>query len=281
MLITASELYAHRHDPSWVAFDCRHDLADHTHGARAYAAGHIPGAHFAAIETDLSGAKTGVNGRHPLPAPAAFAEFLARAGVTPESTIVAYDDAGGAYAARLWWLARWIGHARVGVLDGGLAAWLGEKRPIAAEVPPVRASAAPYPKRADAMPVVSVDDVQAGLPAGRPLLLDARAGGRFRGETEPIDRAAGHVPGAKNRFYKTNLQADLRFRAPAELRAEFLALLGGRAPQELAHYCGSGVTACVNLFAMELAGLAGSQLYAGSWSEWSADPRRPVATGPE
>ena len=211
----------------------------------------------------------------------AFHALSAQASVFHSGFVQSLKSAGGAYAARLWWLARWIGHARVGVLDGGLAAWLGEKRPIAAEVPPVRASAAPYPKRADAMPVVSVDDVQAGLPAGRPLLLDARAGGRFRGETEPIDRAAGHVPGAKNRFYKTNLQADLRFRAPAELRAEFLALLGGRAPQELAHYCGSGVTACVNLFAMELAGLAGSQLYAGSWSEWSADPRRPVATGPE
>jgi thiosulfate/3-mercaptopyruvate sulfurtransferase len=279
MLISARELHTHLHDPAWVIFDCRHDLVDHSRGARVYAERHIPGARFAAIETDLSGRKTGVNGRHPLPEPAAFAEFLARSGVTPDSTIVAYDDSGGAYAIRLWWLARWIGHACVVVLDGGLPAWLTQKFPTDCAVSPPAAEAAAYPISPSGMPVVQADEVLESLSTQRFVLLDARAGERFRGETEPMDSVVGHIPGARNRFHKTNLNADLTFRPPEELRAEFLALLAGRPPSELVHYCGSGVTAGVNLFAMELAGLMGSQLYAGSWSEWASDPQRPVATG--
>lgn len=279
MLISAPELHARLGDPTLVVFDCRHDLADHARGARVYAEGHIPGAHFAAVETDLSGRKTGTNGRHPLPAPTDLAAFLARHGVTPSTTLVACCDSGSSYAVRLWWLARWIGHKRVAVLDGGLPAWLARNFPLTCDVP-APAPAAPYPARPGAMPVTTAGEIAASLAGGGRLLLDARAPERYRGEQEPIDPVAGRIPGALNRFHKTNLTSDQIFRPPEELRREFLALLGDRRPTELAHYCGSGITGTVNLFAMELAGLPGSPLYAGSWSEWIADPARAVARGP-
>jgi thiosulfate/3-mercaptopyruvate sulfurtransferase len=266
MLITPRELYRHLHEPTWVIFDCRHDLVDHARGARVYAEAHIPSAHFAGVETDLSGPKNGTNGRHPLPEPAAFGAFLIRAGVSPATTIVAYDDSGGAYATRLWWLCRWLGHRHVLVLDGGLPAWFAEGYPMTQKASASALHAAPYPVRSGAMPVVKVEEVVANLSARRLLLLDARA-----------NRVAGHIPGARNRFHKTNLRPDGTFRPPDELHREFLALLEGRPATELVHYCGSGVTACVNLFAMELAALTGSQLYPGSWSEWSSDAHRPVA----
>jgi thiosulfate/3-mercaptopyruvate sulfurtransferase len=278
MLITPRELYPHLHESMWVVFDCRHDLVDHSRGARAYAEGHIPSARFAGIETDLSGRKEGTNGRHPLPDPAEFGAFLGRAGVASGTTIVGYDDSGGAYATRLWWLARWIGHAQVLVLDGGLPAWLAEGLPTTRDAPAPVPGAAPYPVRPGAMGVLTVDEVVASLRTQEFLLLDARAGERFRGEVEPVDRVAGHIPGARNRFHKANLRANSTFRSPEELRQDFLPFVAAHSPSELVHYCGSGVTACLNLFAMELAGLPGSRLYAGSWSEWSSDPRLPVAT---
>ncbi len=279
MLISPAELASHLHDPSWVIFDCRHDLMDHTRGARLYAEGHIPNAHFASVETALAGAKNGRNGRHPLPAPEAFAEFLRAHGVTPASTLVAYDDAGGLYAARLWWMARWIGLKHVQLLDGGLPRWLAEGRALTTGISPATPASAPLPVNIDAAGVLSVDDVQARLGQSHCAILDARAAERYRGETETIDPVAGHIPGALNRFYKANLNADLTFRPAAELRREFETLLAGRAPADVAHSCGSGITACANLFAMEYAGLPGSKLYAGSWSEWVADRARPVATG--
>lgn len=279
MLLRAAELLPHLADPGWVVFDCRHDLMDHARGARLYRAGHIPGAHFTAVETDLSGAKTGTNGRHPLPAPEAFAEFLRRHGVTPASHIVAYDDVGGAYAARLWWLARWISLRHVALLDGGLPRWLADGLPVSQEVPVPTSAAAPLPARPAAAGVLTSADVLARISDATCALIDARAPERYRGETEPIDPIAGHIPGALNRFHKTNLNADLTFRPAAELRREFAALIGDRRPENIAHHCGSGVTGCLNLFAMEYAGLAGSKLYAGSWSEWIADPARPVARG--
>ncbi len=278
MLIDSPRLNAHLRDANWVLFDCRHDLADHGRGARVYAESHIAGAHFASVETALAGAKTGQNGRHPLPEPEAFAAFLNRHGVTPTTQIVAYDDVGGQYAARLWWLARWIGHARVAVLDGGWQNWTAAGYPVDAVVPnpPGGGSVVARP---EGSLLRSATELRANLAQRRWLVLDARSPERYRGEAEPIDRVAGRIPGAANRFFKDNLQADTRFRPAAELRAEFERLLAGRAPAEIVHQCGSGITACANLLAMEHAGLTGSKLYAGSWSEWIADPSRPVATG--
>lgn len=268
----------HLKDPDWVVFDCRHDLADHGKGGRLYAAGHVPGAHFAAVETMLSGVKTGSNGRHPLPSPQDFAAFLARHGVTPGRQIVAYDDVGGMYAARLWWLARWVGLGRVALLDGGWPKWTAEARMVAADASrPV--PAAPISIRLNERSVWSADEVSRHLTDPDFLLIDARAGERYRGEVEPMDPVAGHIPGAVHRFYRANLNADLTLRPAVELRREFMDLIGERSPGQVGHQCGSGITACANLFAMEYAGLGDSKLYAGSWSEWVSDPSRPVATG--
>jgi thiosulfate/3-mercaptopyruvate sulfurtransferase len=230
------------------------------------------------VETELSGRKTGTNGRHPLPRPEDFAAFLNRHGATAETTIVAYDDVGGQYAARLWWLARWIGLTRVGVLDGGWPKWIASGFPVTTALPPAR-STGTVTARPGAMPVVTAEEVATAIAAHAGLVLDARAPERFRGETEPIDPVAGRIPSAQNRFFKLNLQLDLTMRAPAELRREFASLLGDAKPADVMHQCGSGVTACVNLLAMEHAGLTGSRLYPGSWSEWIADPARPIARG--
>lgn len=280
MLIRAADLASHLADPAWIVFDCRHDLLDHARGARLYAEGHLPGAHFAPVETALSGAKTGRNGRHPLPEPAAFADFLRRHGVTASSRIVAYDDAGGLYAARLWWMARWIGLTDVALLDGGLPKWVAEGRPLSRDIPAARPAPEPLPLRVNAQAVLSASEVLGRLNDPAAALIDARAAERYRGDTETIDPVAGHIPGALNRFYKANLEADLTFRPADALRRDFETLLAGRAPAAIGHSCGSGITACANLFAMEYAGLRGSRLYAGSWSEWIADPARPIACGP-
>jgi len=278
MLIDSAQLAEKLQRSDWVVFDCRHDLADHERGERLYREGHIPGAHFAPVETALSGGKTGKNGRHPLPAPADFAAFLSQHGVTAQSTIVAYDDVGGLYAARLWWLARWIGHAHVKLLDGGWPRWITEGRAVTTDVP-VLVPAAPLPVLQDASGVWSVEQVFGQLGDDSCALIDARAGERYRGEVEPMDPVAGHIPGARNRFYKVNLNADLTFRPAAELARELSELIGTCAPERVGHSCGSGITACANIFAMEYAGLRGSKLYAGSWSEWVAAPSRPVAKG--
>lgn len=278
MLISTGDLRRHYDQPGWVVFDCRHDLMDHGRGARLYAEGHIPGAFFAPVETALSGTKTGTNGRHPLPMPQDFADFLNRHGVTPDTRIVAYDEVGGQYAARLWWLARWIGLTNVAVLDGGWPKWLAERQPVSTAIP-----ATPSPGKVSARPdltmVRTADEVGEGLERESWLVVDARAAERFRGENEPIDPVAGRIPGAVNRFFKLNLNPDLTLRPALELRTEFGVLLGSRRPHEVVHQCGSGVTACANLLAMEHAGLPGSTLFAGSWSEWIADPARPVARG--
>jgi thiosulfate/3-mercaptopyruvate sulfurtransferase len=274
MLVSAAALAEHLDDPTWVVFDCRHDLGDHARGARLYAEGHIPGAYFAAVETDLSGRKTGTNGRHPLPLPAAFMDFLARHGVSDSSTIVAYDDAGGLYAARLWWMCRWIGLNQVALLDGGLTKWIEEGRPTTKAVP--AAERGSLEGHDDPSLIWTAGDVLRHLQDAEFALIDARAAERFRGEVEPIDPFAGHIPGALNRFYKANLNANFTFRPASELSSEFRALIGDRRPENIVHQCGSGITACANLFAMEYAGLTGSKLYSGSWSEWLADPERPT-----
>jgi len=277
MLVTTEKLSAHLSDPSWVIFDCRHDLTDHAKGEKLYREGHIPGAFFAPVETALSGRKNGKNGRHPLPEPDAFASFLAAHGVSPTSTIVAYDDAGGLYAARLWWMARWIGVDSVALLDGGINRWIAEGRKLTTDLPTAQSANLPAKPRTNL--VWDATTVLRNLTNPATITLDARTAERYRGEVEPIDPVAGHIPGALNRFYKNNLNPDLTFRPAAELKREFAALLQNRAPENVAHFCGSGVTACANLFAMEYAGLPGSKLYAGSWSEWVSDPNRPVERG--
>ena len=258
-----------------VVIDCSFDLADVGAGERAFAAGHLPGAVYANLDHDLAGAKTGLNGRHPLPARADWAATLARLGVTPARAVVVYDAQGGMYAARAWWMLLWAGHRAVSVLDGGLGAWKAAGGAVeSGAVAPVSALAA-YPPGESLVASVDADALQRSL--GRVTLLDARAGERYRGEVEPLDKRAGHIPGARSRFFKDNLDAQGRFKPAAELRADFAAF--GAAPSQVVHQCGSGVTACHNLLAMEAAGLPGSALYPGSWSEWSANPQRPVAAG--
>ena len=262
-----------------LLLDLSFDLADGAAGERAYAQGHLPGAHYLHLDRDLSGPKAGegqvFTGRHPLPEPAGFAQRLAGLGLEPGMQVVAYDSQGGMYAARLWWMLRWLGHEAVAVLDGGLAAWQAAGGALSTQAPQARPGR--FQASASIAPSISADALQSSL--GRVRLLDARAGERFRGEVEPLDKQAGHIPGALNRFFKDNLQGDGRFKPAERLRAEFEALLPPFAASEVVHQCGSGVTACHNLLAMEHAGLPGSRLYPGSWSEWSADPRRPVAQG--
>ncbi len=256
--------------------DCGFDLADPGAGAAAFAAGHIPAAVYLHLDLDLSGAKTGHNGRHPLPEREAFAATLGRIGIGADTPVVACDRQGGVYASRLWWMLRWMGHDAAAVLDGGTAAWVADGGTLvagAAAVPP----APPYPERAPR--ATQTDTAALAARLGRGALIDARSGERFRGEVEPIDAVAGHIPGSLQRFFKDNLGSDGRFKPAARLRAEFAQLLGATAAADTLHLCGSGVTACHNLLAMEHAGLAGSALYPGSWSEWSSDPARPVAIG--
>ena len=275
MLITPEELSRHLDDPRWVVFDTRHDLANPAKGREAYAAGHIPGAYFVSVDDDMASAKDGRNGRHPLPHLDAFANKMNACGVAPGVQVVVYDDAGGTYAVRLWWLLDWLGHDKVALLDGGLPLWLKEGRPLAQETPaPRKGEFVPRPRLGA---TVDAAFVERFLENASLRLIDARAPERYAGKTEPLDPVAGHVPGAINRFWKENLAADGRFKAPLLLREEFTHLLGNTHADDAVHMCGSGVTACHNLFAMELAGLAGGRLYPGSWSEWCSDPARPVA----
>jgi thiosulfate/3-mercaptopyruvate sulfurtransferase len=273
-LVTVAELAAHLDDPAWVVFDCRHDLTDTAAGRRAYSESHIHGAQFVHLDDDLSGPKTGANGRHPLPAPEKFCARLAALGMRKNMQVVAYDAAGGCYAARLWWMLRWVGHERCAVLDGGWGTWCATGLPVDAHLPTRQTG----DFRGTARDIcVDADFILSRLGQARDVVIDARSADRFRGENETIDPVAGHIPGAFNRFFKHNLAADGRFKPAAELRENFTELLGGRSPQEVVHQCGSGVTACHNLLAMEIGGLNRSRLYPGSWSEWCSDPRRPVA----
>jgi thiosulfate/3-mercaptopyruvate sulfurtransferase len=274
LLVSVEQLAAH---PEWRVFDCRHDLKNTGYGRQAYAKAHIPGALFLHLDDDLSGVKTGSNGRHPLPDSADFAKRMSECGVDATTQVVAYDNEGGIFASRLWWMLRWLGHERVAVLDGGLAGWKRAKRDLT-DAQPVVSPSAFKPQPQDM--TVDAGQLMAGLPAQSSLILDARSPERFRGENETLDPVGGHIPGAVNRFYFDNLDdAGCFFKPAAELRTEFDAMLAGRPASEVVQQCGSGVTACHNLLAMELAGLSGSKLYPGSWSEWCADPMRPVATG--
>jgi len=271
-LITATELRAllgAKNKP--VVLDCSFDLADTDAGERSYREGHLPGALYVSLDRDLSGPKTGLNGRHPLRERAQYAQWMGQVGIAPGTPVVTCDRQGGMYAARAWWVLRWMGHADVALLDGGLAAWQQAGGELSQDVP-TPTPAAPYPLRAPATPTLDAQQLLSGL--GEVLVIDARAPERYRGDVEPLDAVAGHIPGARNRFFKDNLQPDGRFKPADQLRAEFGPLLDGR---PVVHQCGSGVTACHNLLAMEVAGLGSTALYPGSWSEWSSDPSRPMA----
>lgn len=262
-----------------VVFDCSFDLAAPAAGRTAFAAGHLPGARYLHLDEDLSGPKTGRGGRHPLPEREAFAARLRQQGVNDDTQVIAYDGAGGMYAARLWWMLRWLGHADVALLDGGIAAWKAQGLPVAS------GDAAPaQPGHLGLRPalVTTVDReaLRANLEQPTLLVVDARSPDRFRGENETLDPVGGRIPGAVNRFFKDNLGADGRFKPANQLRAEFAAVTGGRPATGLAMQCGSGVTACHSLLALEVAGLPGAALYPGSWSDWSSWPGAPVATGP-
>jgi thiosulfate/3-mercaptopyruvate sulfurtransferase len=272
-LVSTAELAAHLH--RWRVFDCRHDLTKPALGEQQYREAHIGGALFASLDRDLSAPKTGKNGRHPLPDPNAFGEWLGRCGLKPTDQVVCYDAGNGAMAARLWWMLRWVGHDAAAVLDGGLAKWVAEGRPLTADVPIVQASKFRVHLRGE----MAVDVHAIAKTLRQPLLLDARAPARWRGEQEPIDPVAGRIPGAHNRFNMDNVRANGQFKSADELKADFQRVLGNRPPSEVVNYCGSGVAACHNLLAMEIAGLTGGKLYAGSWSEWQADPARPREKG--
>ncbi|PLK49925.1 sulfurtransferase [Uliginosibacterium sp. TH139] len=277
-IISAATLQAHLADPAWIVLDVRHDLSDPQAGRAAYTAGHLPGAFFLHLDEDLSGPKNGSNGRHPLPDRASFAARLAGLGVNQASQVVIYDAQGSMMAARLWWMLRWIGHQAAAVLDGGMPGWLAAGGEITSALPPAR-NAGDLIAGESLVGSIDAAGVMSNLAAQDKLVIDARAPDRFRGENETLDAVGGHIPGACNRFFRDNLQADGRFKPATELRADFTALLGARPASRVIAQCGSGVTACHNLLALEISGLPGAILYPGSWSEWSSDPARPVATG--
>jgi thiosulfate/3-mercaptopyruvate sulfurtransferase len=273
-LVSAAELAAH---PEWRVFDCRHDLTNPDLGAQQFAAGHIPGALHAHLDHVLSGPPNGHNGRHPLPDPDALCDWLGAQGVRNSDVVVACDASGGAYAARLWWLLRWLGHSQVAVLDGGLPAWERGGGGLVTDV--MARTPERFERRAPWVHTVDTADVQANLERGSFLVIDARGAGRYAGEGETLDPRAGHIPGAHNRPFIDNLDASGCFLAPDQLRADFKRVTGGLSPGKVVAQCGSGVTACHNLLAMELAGLPGARLYPGSWSEWCSDDTRPIAVG--
>ena len=278
-LVSTDALAAHLDDAAWIVIDCRYDLNNQNWGEEQYAASHVPGAVYANLGHDLSGEKDGRNGRHPLPGPDAMNATFGRLGIGPGMQVVVYDQDNGIYASRLWWMLRYMSHDAAAVLDGGFAKWVREARLTRAGVetrPP-----APFAGKPRSEMRLTANQVWTRLDDPTMMLVDARAPERFEGRGETLDRTAGHIPGARNHFYKTNVAADGTMLPPEALRRNFDRLLGNRPPSQVAMYCGSGVTACHNLLAMEHAGLSGMKLYPGSWSEWSSDPDKPVETGPE
>lgn len=276
-LIDASTLASLLGGEKLLVFDCRFELGNTAWGESGYAAAHIPGAFYLHLDRDLSGPITPRSGRHPLPDPAVFARHLGALGVGDDCQLIAYDQGNGAYAARLWWLARWIGLRHVAVLDGGIAAWRQAGLPLDA-VTPV-ASPRELAPRVDSQAWLRSEEVDVLRRRPGNLLLDARSAERFGGRNETIDPVAGHVPGARSHPFAGNLGPDGRFLPAAELRRRWDTMLGSLPPTAVIAMCGSGVTACHNLLALEHAGLPGGRLYAGSWSEWIRDPDRPVAVG--
>lgn len=276
--LISTDMLAATDTASWAVVDCRFDLQDDGWGRAQYREAHIPGAVYASLSEDLAGERTGRNGRHPLPPVEALAATFGRLGIDRTTQVVVYDQDSGMFASRLWWSLRYLGHDAVALLDGGWAKWIREGRPARGgdESRPAVVFT-PHPRlemRA------GIDEVIARMADPAARLVDARGPDRFEGRTEPIDRVAGHIPGAVNHYYKSNVAADGTLLPPDTLREQFSRTLGGHTPAETIMYCGSGVSACHNLLAMEHAGLPGSRLYPGSWSEWSSDEARSVETGP-
>ncbi len=276
-LIDTATLAGFLDDPRWVVVDCRFTLTDTEAGRRAYAAGHLPGARYAHLDRDLSAPVAPGTGRHPLPDPAVLAQALGGWGIGAGTQVVVYDDSFGAMAARLWWLLRWLGHDAVALLDGGLPKWRREGRPGTGTGPTPRRAV--FETRRDDRSWGGSEFVRDAVARGESLLMDARSEERFCGDIEPLDPVAGHVPGAVNLPFEDNLDLGGEFLTPEELRSLYLGFLDDLPPDRVIQMCGSGVTACHNLLAMEHAGLQGARLYAGSWSEWITDPQRPVARG--
>lgn len=276
-LVTTNIVQQHINDADWVVMDARFALASVDAGFKAYRMGHLPNARYAHLDKDLSSAITGFTGRHPLPDYRVLVEKLGRWGICNTTQVVVYDDASGAFAGRFWWLLRSLGHDNVTVLDGGFKQWQKLKLPTTTALPAVKPCVfRPYPSKTVSVTATQVQDTLAQKTI---RLIDARTPERFRGELEPIDPIAGHIPNAINRPFQHNLDSDGLFLSPTELQTQFKYLTGGVAPEQVVHMCGSGVTACHNLLAMEYAGLRGSQLYAGSWSEWIRNKNRAIAKG--
>ena len=278
-LISTDVLAAKLADPLWVIVDCRFRLDDVAWGEREWKAGHIPRAAYAHLDRDLSGPKTGTNGRHPLPDVAVLARTFGRSGITSGRQVVAYDQDSGMFASRLWWLLRWLGHEAVAVLDGGFARWVSEGRPISVSAEPREVAEFHAAPRRDM--TVGIDEVSANARDRDWRLLDGRAPERYRGEVEPMDPVAGHIPGATSYFFQRNIGGRGTFRTPDQLREGFAPCISGIVPEHIVCYCGSGVQACHNLLALEHAGVSGAKLYPGSWSEWVSDRSRPVETTTE
>jgi thiosulfate/3-mercaptopyruvate sulfurtransferase len=275
-LIDPATLAAHLQDPDWVVIDCRFDLTNPSKGESDYEQGHIPGARYAHLDRDLSGAKSGTSGRHPLPAPEALVERFGALGIGPHCQVVGYDADTGMYASRLWWMLRWMGHDSVAVLDGGLSRWQREGHPVrAGRESPVAAAFTGAPRQGWSL---SAAEVLSTLDDPSTLLVDSRSNERYHGVGETLDPVAGHIPGAANYFFQQNLTPEKTFKSPGQLRELWAPVLGSRDPKEVVVYCGSGVSACHNLLALEHAGVSGVRIFPGSWSEWVADPKRPVET---
>jgi thiosulfate/3-mercaptopyruvate sulfurtransferase len=271
-------------EPQLAVVDCRFDLMNPDAGRQAYLRAHIPGARYADLNRDLSAPVAAHTGRHPLPTPEGFAVRLDELGIGNDTQVIAYDDANGSIAARLWWMLRWVGHDAVAVLDGGFKAWTAAAGPLqsgAAQPAASQPGRRRITPRIDADSVLSTAELERALRHPQAVLVDARAQERYAGTVEPIDPVAGHIPGAVNHPFTANLDAEGRFLPAAELNRRWHERLSGRAPQNLVAMCGSGVTACHNLLSLEVAGLGGGKLYAGSWSEWIRDPQRPIARGKE
>ncbi|WP_411726142.1 sulfurtransferase [Methyloglobulus sp.] len=275
-LISAESLNQHLNDLDWVIIDCRFSLADTEAGFKAYRHGHIPNARYAHLDKDLSSTVTDLTGRHPLPSFTSLVKKLGTWGIANDSQVVVYDDVSGAFAGRLWWLLRCLGHDKIAVLDGGYKHWQKLGYPVTTTLPTIKAAIfRAYPAENSGLTALQV---QNGLARKSLCLIDARTPERYRGEREPIDPVAGHIPGALNRPFQLNLDSKGFFLSAKDLRSQFKQIIGEKNPGQVVHTCGSGVTACHNLLAMEVAGLTGSKLYAGSWSEWIRNKNRPIVT---
>ena len=276
-LVSTQQLATHLDDPTWVILDSQHDLMNRAFGRDAYTTGHVPGARFISIDDDLADHAGKGHVRHPLPSPAALGAVFSRLGIDASKQVVVYDGASGSSAARTWWCLRWLGHPNVAILDGGITLWKAEGRPLATDASAWQPTS--FQVRPDDDMKIEAPAVLKRIGTADSRVIDARATERYDGSAETIDPGGGHIPGAVNRFWKANLDAEGKFKPAGQLRSEFAALTGALRPDQLIHQCGSGVTACHNLLAMEIAGLPGGKLYPGSWSEWCSDTARPVATG--